>query len=69
MNYAFLVCVLNRVTKLDEKLKTILKRQLVRGAILSDPNAANQFHHKKRTAHVRRAAVQNTGNARMIHEG
>ena len=68
VDHAFLVSVLNGVAKLNEKSKAILKRELIRVAILRNPNSANQLHYEIRAASQGCPAVQHARNAGMIHQ-
>ena len=68
VNNALLVGVLDGVAKLNKESKAFLERELVRLAVLRDPNSANQFHHEIWAASHGRPAVQHACNARMIHE-
>ena len=69
VDHAFLVSVLDGVAKLNEKSKAILKRELVRGAVLRNPDSPDQLHHEIRTASHRRPAIQHACDARIIHQG
>ena len=68
MNNALLVSVLDGVAKLNKKSKAFLQRELIRLAVIGNPNSANQLHHEKRATGCSCPAVQHACNARMIHE-
>src|SRR5512140_1516863 len=68
MNNALLVGVLDGVAKLDKKGKALLERELIRLAVLCNPNSADQLHHEKRATGSSCSTIEHAGNARMIHQ-
>ena len=68
VNNALLVGVLDGVAKLNKKSQAFLERELIRLAVIGNPNSANQLHHEKRATRCGCPAIQHACNARMIHE-
>ena len=67
MDDAFLMGVLNRLADLNEEIEPFTCGKPVLVAELGDLGAPNQFHDKVGPASLRRAAIQDLGDVRMIH--
>src|SRR5260221_12628957 len=69
MDDPLLVRVLDGVTYLHEQVDPPASSEILLVAVISDSNAAHQFHHEIGTAGVSRAGIENLGDVWMIHEG
>ena len=68
MDDPLLMRVLNGVADMDKKFQSLGRVEVVLVAVVGDPNAANQFHHKVRTAVLGGAGVEHFGNVWMVHD-
>ena len=59
--------VLDRMADLDEQLEPFTCIEMILIAVVSDFDAAHQFHDEVRPACVRCSGLQDFGNIRMIH--
>ena len=68
MNNAFLVGVLDGLANFFEKPEPLRDGQLMLVAVISNGDAVDELHDKKRAATFSRASIEHARNAGMIHE-
>src|SRR5262249_9165471 len=68
MDDPLLMSMLHRLAGTEEKIESLLQRQVMLVAIASDRYPLNQFHDEIRSAGRGRPAVMHLGDIRMIHD-
>jgi len=69
VNDALLVCVLNRLAHLNEELEAFAERKRVGIAVVGDFHPGDEFHNEIRVAGRRGAAIEDLGDAGVVHQG